>query len=163
MSKIKRLTSLYEALATMRRENLQTTFDLVELIHKINDETHIDNPEPSYDTSDNIDLPIGVRLKWALIALGRTERELRELKQENQNLKITLNKSQNKIDRLKEKCRSKGLVISCIKEKKLRLEAKHFKQTIDTMRDYTKSLQIRINYLTTQIEKFQSNPQQETS
>lgn len=156
MSKLKRLTSLYETLATMRRENLQTTFDLVELIHKINKETYIENPEPFVNTTDNIDLPVSVRLKWALIALGRAERESNELKQENEKLRTSLSKANKRNERLKMRCITRGEVISGIKEKDVRREAKRFKKTIEAMRKYHETLQIRINNLTFQLEKYQS-------
>ena len=138
MSKLKRLTSLYETLATMRRENLQTTFDLVELIHKINKETYIENPEPFINTTDNIDLPVSVRLKWALISLGREVRQSNELKQENEKLRTALSKARKQNERLRNK----------------------FKETIEAMRGYINSLHIRINYLTTQLEKHQTQDQQ---
>ena len=155
MSKLKRLTSLYETLATMRRENLQTTFDLVELIHKINKETYIENPEPFVNTT-NIDLPVSVRLKWALIALGRAERESNELKQENEKLRTSLSKANKRNERLKMRCITRGEVISGIKEKDVRREAKRFKKTIEAMRKYHETLQIRIKNLTFQLEKYQS-------
>ena len=160
MSKLKRLTSLYETLATMRRENLQTTFDLVELIHKINKETYIENPEPFINTTDNIDLPVSVRLKWALISLGREERQSNELKQENEKLRTALSKARKQNERLRNKYLTKCQVVQGIKEKDVRREAKRFKETIEAMRGYINSLHISINYLTTQLEKHQTQDQQ---
>ena len=160
MSKLKRLTSLYETLATMRRENLQTTFDLVELIHKINKETYIENPEPFINTTDNIDLPVSVRLKWALISLGREVRQSNELKQENEKLRTALSKARKQNERLRNKYLTKCQVVQGIKEKDVRREAKRFKETIEAMRGYINSLHIRINYLTTQLEKHQTQDQQ---
>ena len=160
MSKLKRLTSLYETLATMRREILQTTLDLVELFHRINKETYIENPEPFINTTDNIDLPVSVRLKWALISLGREERQSNELKQENEKLRTALSKARKQNERLRNKYLTKCQVVQGIKEKDVRREAKRFKETIEAMRGYINSLHIRINYLTTQLEKHQTQDQQ---
>ena len=144
----------------MRRENLQTTFDLVELIHKINKETYIENPEPFINTTDNIDLPVSVRLKWALISLGREVRQSNELKQENEKLRTALSKARKQNERLRNKYLTKCQVVQGIKEKDVRREAKRFKETIEAMRGYINSLHISINYLTTQLEKHQTQDQQ---
>lgn len=92
----------------MRRENLQTTFELAELINKINGDIYSVNPEKKPEEVDINDpgfddLPISVQLKWALIALHRSQRQIEELKvveKEKQELQSKLYELQSQYDKL---------------------------------------------------------------
>lgn len=159
MAKKSRLTKLYQALATMRRENLQSSFELAELINKINSDIYAANPEkrpeevdvndPSYD-----ELPLPVQLKWALVALHRAQRQIKEykeLEEEKRQLLSQLNEAQSKYDKLmlryEEKCIEAKSVKSVEGQTQLRLlidKNLHLQKEINEQRIIIKSLTNRL-------------------
>lgn len=160
MAKKSRLTKLYTALATMRRENLQTSFELAELINKLNGDIYSANPEkkpeevdvndPGYD-----DLPLSTRLKWALIALHRAQRQIEDYKaieKENQQLHSQLSEMQSRYDKLKLRYEEKCIEAISIKSEEGQTQLRvlidknlHLQKEINNQHIIIKSLTNRLN------------------
>lgn len=165
MGKKSRLTKLYNALATMRRESLQTSFELAELINKINGDIYAANPEKKPEKIDfndpgNDDLPLSTRLKWALIALHRAQRELEDYKTietENQQLKTELAEIQQRYDKLKLRYDEKSIQATKIQSEEGQSQLKNLiNKNLNLQKELNKQYEI-VKKLTNMLEQQNKN------
>lgn len=159
MAKKSRLTKLYQALATMRRENLQSSFELAELINKINSDIYAANPEKRHEEVDVNDpfydeFPLPVQLRWALVALHRAQKQIeeyKELEEEKRQLLSQLSEAQSKYDKLMLRYEEKSIEAKSVKsvegQAQLRLlidKNLHLQKEINEQRIIIKSLTNRL-------------------
>lgn len=152
----------------MRRENLQTSFELAELINKINGDIYATNPEKKPEEIDfndpgNDDLPPSTRLKWALIALHRAQRELEDYKTietENKQLKTELAEIQQRYDKLKLRYDEKSIQATKIQSEEGQSQLKNLiNKNLNLQKELNKQYEI-IKKMTNMLEQQNKNLKQ---